>query len=343
MQTAPPSVPADGVPEKAPTPARAQGPSALRSLWHVMRANPLTFAGFALVILICGTAVLVEIVPPLTHLLLGHSLSVVPYALTPGVPPYNSPPTLAHPFGTDPLGLDMLSLVMTALPLDLAVGLSITAVALGIGTLLGLYAGYWDEPRTLGGAIATVILRVTDIFLAFPSLLLALAIAVTLGRGIAPTFIAITITWWPYYVRVVRGEVLSIKHQPYVMAARAAGVTNVRILGRHILRNILEPLVVYYTLDVGTVIVTFSTISFIGIALPPTTPEWGSMISQYQACCLPGDWWTVAAPGVAIFVTVLAFSLLGDGLRDFLDPRSRKALAGAQASPGTVPAGGSDT
>lgn len=327
------------------TTARKRGVvwSSFVTLWKVMRSNPLTFVGFALVILICGTAVLVQFVPPLTHLLLGHSYSVIPYPLTPGTPPYNSPPTWTHPLGTDPIGLDMLSLVMTALPLDLAIGLAITAVALAIGTTLGLYAGFWDEPGTLGGIISTIILRVTDIFLAFPSLLLALAIAVTLGRGLTPTFIAITITWWPYYVRVVRGEVLAIKHRPYVTAARAAGVTNLRILGRHILRNVLEPLVVYYTLDVGTVIVTFSTISFIGIALPPTTPEWGSLINQYQACCLPGDWWTVAAPGLAIFVTVLAFSLLGDGLRDFLDPRSRKALTGAQASPGTLPTGGAES
>lgn len=315
---------------------------ALTTLFRVMWANPLTFAGFVLVVLIVGAAALVEIVPPLTQVLLGHAYSIVPYALVAGNAPPFQPPSLAHPLGTDNLGLDMLSLVMTALPLDLSIGLSITAVALAIGTALGLVAGYWDTPGTARGWLSVVILRVTDIFLAFPSLILALAIAVSLGRGILPTFIAITITWWPYYVRLVRGEVLSIKHRPFVAAARAAGLTDRRILSRHILRNVLEPLLVYYTLDVGTVIVTFSTISFIGIALPPTTPEWGSMIQQYQSCCFPPYWWTIAAPGLAIFVTVLAFSLLGDGLRDLLDPRSRKVLArtaGSSNSPREVGTG----
>jgi len=296
-----------------------------------MWANPLTFAGFVLVVLIVLTAILVQFLPPITQAIFGHSYTILPYSLVGGVSTPFQPPSLAHPLGTDNLGVDMVSLVMAALPLDLSIGLSITAVALAIGTLLGLVAGYWDTPGTGKGWLSVVILRFTDIFLAFPSLILALAIAVTLGRGIWPTFIAITVTWWPYYVRVVRGEVLSIKHRPYVSAAKAAGLTDTRILFRHIVRNILEPLLVYYTLDVGTVIVTFSTISFIGIALPPTTPEWGSMIQQYQACCYPPYWWTVAAPGLAIFVTVLAFSLLGDGLRDLLDPRSRKVLAGGLA------------
>lgn len=312
---------------------------AVATFVRVMWANPLTFVGFLLVVLIVGTAVLVAGVPVVSRLLLGRALSVVPYPLLAGLAPPFLPPSLAHPLGTDNLGTDMLSLVLTALPLDLSIGLSITAVALGIGTGLGLVAGYWDEPRTWSGALSTVILRFTDIFLAFPSLILALAIAVTLGRGILPTFIAITVTWWPYYVRIVRGEVLSVKHRPFVAAARAAGLTPGQILRRHIFRNLLEPLLVYFTLDVGTVIVTFSTISFIGIALPPTTPEWGSMIQQYQACCYPPYWWTIGAPGLAIFVTVLAFSLLGDGLRDLLDPRSRKVLAGG-SSDGAPAAGG---
>ncbi len=301
----------------------------LRTLGRVMWANPLTFVGFVLVVLIVLAAVLVQVLPPLTELLFGHVYTIVPYSLRAGQFPPFSPPSLAHPLGTDNLGIDLLSLVLSALPLDLAIGLSITAVALGIGTVLGLVSGFWDKPRTWGGRLSVVILRLADIFLAFPSLILALAIAVSLGRGIAPTFVAITITWWPYYVRLVRGEVLSIKHRPYIAAARAAGVTEGRIIVRHVLRNVLEPLLVYYTLDVGTVIVTFSTISFIGIALPPSVPEWGSMIQQYHACCYPPYWWTIAAPGLAIFVTVLAFSLLGDGLRDMLDPRSRKVLSGA--------------
>jgi peptide/nickel transport system permease protein len=175
-----------------------------------------------------------------------------------------------------------------------------------------------------------VILRITDIFLAFPSLILALAIAVSLGRGVWQLIVAILITWWPFYVRLVRGETLAVKHLPYVMAARAAGVTDRRIVLRHILRNVLEPVVVYFTLDIGTVLVTLSTIGFVGLGLAyPGQAEWGSMMSYYQnAGLITAAPWTVLGPGAAIFVTVLAFSLLGDGLRDILDPRSRRVLAG---------------
>ena len=184
-----------------------------------------------------------------------------------------------------------------------------------------------------------VILRTTDVFLAFPSLVLALAIVASIGRGIWAAILAILITWWPYYVRLVRGETLAVKHLPYVTAARAAGVRETRILTRHILRNVLEPVIVYFTLDIGTVLVTFSTISFIGAGIPwpGPTPEWGSMMSFYQGNYpLEQFWWFITFPAIAIFVTALAFSLLGDGLRDVLDPRTRRALA-ESSSASTLP------
>ena len=244
--------------------------------------------------------------------------------------------TGSHLFGTDNIGRDMFSRVLAALPLDLVIGFSVAGFALLVGTGLGLVAGFWDRPGTFGGAFSLLIMRVTDMFLAFPSLVLALAIAASLGRGTGSAILAIMITWWPFYVRLVRGEVLAVKHLPYVTAARAAGVSGVRILFRHVFRNILEPLVVYYTMDVGTVIVTFSTISFIGIGVPPTVAEWGGMVETYQKLLLTAPW-TVLAPGLAIFVTVLAFSLLGDGLRDILDPRSRRALVQPATAPGLPP------
>jgi peptide/nickel transport system permease protein len=222
----------------------------------------------------------------------------------------------------------MFSRVVGALPLDLAIGFTVTGSALLAGGGLGLTAGYWDKPGTIGGVVSAIILRITDIFLAFPSLVLALAVAAALGRGTIPAVLAILFTWWPYYVRLTRGEVLAVKHQLYVTAARAAGVTERRILLRHVVRNIIEPLVVYYTLDVGTVIVVFSTISFVGIGVPLAVPEWGNMVEAYERYLLAYPW-TVLSAGLAIFVTVLAFSLLGDGLRDILDPRSRRALAQA--------------
>lgn len=313
-----------------------------RSSAKVMRANPLTLVGFTLVILIMLTAVLLVVVPPVTQLL-GHRVSLTPYdpnALLPCPTVGNQticaqPPSAEHFFGTDRAGRDVFSRVLAALPLDLAIGFLVAGFSLLAGGGLGLVAGFWDRPGTIGAVVSATIMRVTDVFLAFPSLVLALAIAATLGRGTVPSVLAIVLTWWPYYVRLTRGEVLAVKYQPYVVAARAAGVSEWRILFRHVFRNILEPLVVYFTMDVGTVLVVFSTISFIGIGVPADVPEWGNMIQAY------GDYlllypWMVVFPGLAIFLTVLAFSLLGDGLRDILDPRSRRALTQAQV-PTSVP------
>src|SRR5437867_3843150 len=300
----------------------------LRPFIRVLRANPLTLIGFILVVIISTTALLVAIVPVISQVVLGHPVLLTPYDPNGISTDYSQAPSLKHLLGTDKLGLDIFSRVLAALPLDLAIGVGIAGFALLLGGGLGLVAGYWDKPRTLGGVISAVILRVTDIFLAFPSLVLALAIAASLGRGTGPSILAILFTWWPYYVRLVRGEVLAVKHQPYVVAARAAGVSNLRILFRHVLRNVIEPVVVYYTLDVGTVIVTFSTISFIGIGVPLNVPEWGNMVLGYETYLLSYPW-TILSAGAAIFVTVLALSLLGDGLRDVLDPRSRRVLAQA--------------
>ena len=295
----------------------------MRTFLRVLRANPLTLAGFVLVVLIGLTALLITVAP---HVLTPYGSDVPTNA-------YAQPPSLRHPFGTDAGGLDIFAEVLYALPFDLAIAFAIAGVAMFAGGALGLVAGFWDRPGTVGGACSVAILRITDIFLSFPSLILALAIAVSLGRGVWQLIVAVLLTWWPYYVRLVRGETLAVKHLPYVTAARAAGVTEGRIVLRHVLRNVLEPVVVYFTLDIGTVLVTLSTIGFVGLGVNyPITPEWGSMMATYQqAGLITANPWTVFGPGVAIFVTVLAFSLLGDGLRDVLDPRSRRVLAGTGA------------
>jgi len=298
----------------------------LVNFFKVMAANPLSFAGF----------ILVSITLILSAIVVLHPSLIVPYGATQNTGIYSEPPTLlhwppsfAHPFGTDEGGRDIYSDVMLALPLDLGIGIGIAGISVFLGGFLGLIAGYWDKPGTLGGATSAVILRVTDVFLAFPSLLLALALLASIGRGIATAFLAIFITWWPFYVRLVRGEVLAVKHLPYVTAARAAGVKETRILTRHVLRNVFDPIIVYFTLDIGTVLVVFSTISYIGAGIlwPSNTPEWGSMMSYYQGSePIFIYWWFIAAPAIAIFMTALAYSLLGDGLRDVLDPRTRRAL-----------------
>jgi peptide/nickel transport system permease protein len=295
--------------------------------WRVLRANPLSLFGFLLVALICITALIVVVAP---HL-------IVPYGPQQETGPINSPPSWQHLFGTDGLSFDIYSNVMLALPLDLGIGVGIAGISLLIGGALGLIAGFYDTPGKLSGYTSVSIMRLTDIFLSFPSLILALTITRVLGPGVVNTAIAISITWWPFYVRLVRGEVLAVKHLPYVTAARAAGVTENRILLRHVLRNVLEPLIVYFTLDIGTVLVTYSTIGYIGVAskYPGPQPEWGAMLAYYQSGGLINTYpWLVLAPGAAIFVTVLAFSLLGDGLRDILDPRTRRAFVrGAAPEP----------
>ncbi len=298
---------------------------------RVMRANPLTLVGFVMVVIMTVAAILIAVLAPLGQLVLGRPVSILPYGPNDLSNDSFANPSLAHPLGTDNLGRDMLSRVLVALPLDLAIGTGVAGFALLLGGGLGLVAGYWDRPRTVGGVVSIIIMRLADIFLAFPSLVLALAIAATLGRGTLPSVLALIATWWPYYVRLVRGEVLTIKHQPYVTAARAAGVPEVRILFRHVVRNLLEPLIVYFTLDVGTVIIVFSTISFIGVGVPTSTPEWGNMTEYYQNF-LPTYPWPVIASGLAIFIAALALSLLGDGLRDLLDPRTRRALTQIQAT-----------
>jgi peptide/nickel transport system permease protein len=311
------------------------------TLFAVLKANPLTLIGFFLVTLVCLAGLLVWLVPAFGGLL-GEHWTILPYSIIiPTGHAYLGPST-AHWFGTDEAGRDVFSRVLAATPIDLSIGLSITLFALAVGGVLGLIAGFWDTPGTVGGIVSVVILRVTDIFLAFPSLVLALAIAEVLGRGFTIVLFAIAATWWPFYVRLVRGEVIAIKGAPYVVAGRVAGLSGGKILTRHIIRNIAEPLIVYYTLDVGSVLITFSTITFLGIGFTPGTAEWGSMIASYQAD-LAFDAWPVLFTGLAIFVTVLAFSLLGDGLRDILDPRSRRALAVTSASAGELGRGSSAT
>jgi peptide/nickel transport system permease protein len=323
-----------------PPPARRRSDNRLAVFWRVLRANPLSLAGFILVVLIGVTALVVLAAP---HLL-------VPYGALQQSSARNAAPSAQHLLGTDNLGRDIYSNVMLALPLDLGIGFAIAGSALVLGGLLGLVAGFYNTPGTVLGGVSIVILRVTDIFLSFPSLILALALTRVLGLGVGPSVLAITLTWWPFYVRLVRGEVLAVKHLPYVNAARAAGVTENRILLRHVVRNVLEPVIVYFTLDIGTVLVTYSTIGYVGVAsvYPGPQPEWGAMLAFYQQTGSANLYpWLVLAPGAAIFITVLAFSLLGDGLRDILDPRTRRAFVRgttthdppAEASPqGTVSA-----
>jgi peptide/nickel transport system permease protein len=226
-------------------------------------------------------------------------------------------PSAAHWFGTDELGHDIFTLVVVGSRVSLSVGVIVLIVATIIGVILGALAGYF------GGLLNEVIMRVTDIFLTVPSLILALAIAAALGASIRNMMLAISLVWWPGYCRLVQAEVASRKQDLYVQAARASGASHWRIIFVHILPNITSPIVVKMSLDMGFAILTAAALGFVGVGAQPPTPEWGAMLSAARSY-LPQRWWYPIFPGVALFLTVFGFNLLGDGLRDVLDPRARR-------------------
>jgi peptide/nickel transport system permease protein len=227
------------------------------------------------------------------------------------------PMSLEHPFGTDSLGRDILSRVLYGTRISLMVGILVVMIALVIGVPLGGMAGY------LGGSIDDVIMRTTDMFLSFPPLLLPLAISAALGPNLTNAMIAVAVTWWPWYTRIIRGQALSIRERSFVEIARSIGVKDTHIILRHILPNTLPPVIVQASMDVGYAILTTAGLSFLGAGAQPPTPEWGLMVASSRIYFLQ-YWWTVAFPGLAIFASVLGFNLLGDGLRDVLDPKLRR-------------------
>jgi peptide/nickel transport system permease protein len=224
-------------------------------------------------------------------------------------------PSLSHPMGTDELGRDLLSRIMTGTRVSVQVALIVLGFAVTFGTIIGLIAGYW------GGWVDEVLMRLTDMFLAFPALILAVAIAASLGRNLRNTMIALATVFWPWYARLVRAQVLSIKEREFVQAAHSIGMSRSRIMLRHILPNAASVIIIQLTLDVGFAILATSSLSFIGLGAQPPSPEWGTMMSTARNY-FRDAWWYMAFPGLALTLTVLAFNLLGDGLQDALDPRS---------------------
>jgi peptide/nickel transport system permease protein len=219
------------------------------------------------------------------------------------------PPSTLHLFGTDHLGRDMLSRLVYGARVSLTSGLLIVAFSLLIGLPVGLLAGYF------GGWSDEGLMRLTDVFMAFPALLLAVLLAAALGPGLLNSFVAVAVTWWPWYARMARAEVLAVRGQPYVEAAQLMGVGHGRIILRHILPTALRPLSVQAALDVGPALLTASALSFLGMGVLPPTADWGQMVDAGRKF-FPERWWYSAAPGVAIFLLALAFSVLGDALRD---------------------------
>ncbi len=291
---------------EAPTPGAGPAPVLPRgwALRQGLRANPLLLAGGLTVVLIVVAATLAPLLAPFPG---DAATATHPFMVL-------RPPSARHWFGTDQVGRDVFSRVLYGARISPLVAVIVLLIACGIGIPLGIVAGYF------GGWVDEVIMRVTDIFLAFPSLLLALALATVLPTSLTSLTIAIAVTWWPWYTRLIRGQAASVAGRPYIDSCRVLGIARWRIILRHVLPNSVTPLIVQVSLDVGGVILTASALSFLGLGAQDPTPDWGLMVSEGQTY-FTTDWWVVTFPGIAILVTAFAFNLLGDGLRDLLDPR----------------------
>jgi len=226
------------------------------------------------------------------------------------------PPSPAHLFGTDEFGRDVLSRVIVGARVSLQVAGLVLSVAAIFGLILGSVAGL------VGGWVDELLMRFTDLFLAFPALVLAMAIAAALGPSLRNTMIALITVYWPWYARLVRSQVLSLREQDFVLAARSIGAGTTRIITHHLFPNLVPILITQITLDIGYAVLSTSGLSFLGLGAQPPTAEWGAMITTARNF-LRESWWYATFPGLALAITVLGFNLLGDGLRDYLDPRLR--------------------
>jgi peptide/nickel transport system permease protein len=279
-------------------------PLYLRDAWHHMKKNPTTVVGLVIIVCFLVMAAVGPLVSPYDPL----RTKAIEKLQAPSAP---------HPLGTDQLGRDILSRVLYGARISLWVALLAPTVAGLIGITLGLVAGY------LGGRVDNVIMRVTDMFMAFPQLILAMAISSALGPNLQNAIAAVALTEWTFFARLSRSRAIEIREEEFVEAARAMGASRLRILFRHILPVSVSPLIVQLTLGMGTSIRTAASLGFLGLGAQPPLPEWGVMITAGRNY-LPGQWWVSTFPGIAIFVVILGFNLLGDGIRDALDPRLRK-------------------
>lgn len=291
------AIPLTSVPENERT-------RTFRHVLSVIVRDPLALASTLIIVIFILVAVFAKQIAP--YPLEGAGKTNAPNALLAPSPEY--------PLGTDKLGRDMLSRIIVGARAALIVPMGVVLFAVLIGTPLGALAGY------KGGWVDEVIMRITDLFLAFPSLLLAMAITSALGRGLDKAAIALVVSWWPWYTRIARGVAVSLRERYFVEAAQAVGVSDAVIILRHILPNTISPILVQATVDLGTVILAMGGLAFLGLGTQPPSPDWGLMVSEGRELIL-NQWWVATYPGIAIFVVVLAFNLLGDTLRDIFDPR----------------------
>ncbi|MDH7484771.1 MAG: ABC transporter permease [Anaerolineae bacterium] len=273
----------------------------LRRTLHRLRRSTLSLVGLAIVLGLIVLAIFAPQIAPYPE-----DIATVHFERT------FQPPGRQYLFGTDEVGRDVLSRVIFGTRISLSIGVAVLAIALAIGVPLGLIAGY------VGGPVNTIIMRLTDIFLAIPPVVLAMAVSAVLTPTLENSIFAIAFSWWPWYTRLIQGQVLSIKEETFVEASRSAGANPLYITFKEILPNVLTILIVKVTLDIGYAVLTGAVLGFLGLGVRPPTPEWGTMASKGRLH-LPTRWWLTTFPGLAIFVTVLGFNLLGDGLRDAFD------------------------
>ena len=277
---------------------------ALDHILHVLRSNPVTMAAFAMLAVILLAAVVGPSLVPYDPLATNAAIAL-------------QPPSFEHWFGTDNLGRDVFSRVVVATRLDLTISIAAVALSFVIGSILGAIAGYW------GGWIDAVLNRVLDTIMAFPLFVLAMGIVAAMGNTIENIIYATAIINIPFYARLVRAEVNIRREAGFVLAAKLAGNTDLRVLAFHIFPNALPPMMVQVSLNLGWAILNAAGLSFIGLGVRPPTAEWGIMVAEGANFIVSGEWWLAVFPGLALILAVFTFNLLGDGLRDMVDPRRR--------------------
>ena len=270
-----------------------------------IKGNRLNWIAVTLVSLVVFLAIVGDLIVPYSPIELNLKIRI-------------TPPSSVHLFGTDDFGRDLFSRIIAGARISIQIAGMVLILSSTFGTLFGCVAGL------LGGWVDEILMRITDLFLSFPGIVLAMAITATLGPSLTNTMLALSIVYWPWYARLIRGQVLSLREREYILASRSLGAGTSRLIFSHLLPNVAPYLITQISLDIGYVILSTSSLSFLGLGAQPPTPEWGAILTGARNL-MREAWWLSAFPGLALTLTVLGFNLLGDGLRDFLDPRIRKA------------------
>lgn len=289
---------------------QAEPPRPLREFWGYFSANHGAVAGLLVVLLVLGLAAIAPLVAPYAPELTDSAVFLKP-------PAWQDGGSSAHWLGTDAIGRDILSRLIYGARLSLAIGLAVVALSVAVGTVLGLTAGYYR------GVFEIAVMRLMDIILTLPSLLLAIVIVAILGPGLMNAMLAVAVVVLPHYVRIARAAVITEMSKDYVTAARMNGAGHLRLMFNEVLPNCTAPLIVQASLGISTAILDAAALGFLGLGAQPPSPEWGTMLADAREFVVRA-WWVVTFPGLAILITVLAFNLLGDGLRDAFDPKLKR-------------------